>query len=37
MFLNTTVIDQVYTCFDDLEQACEKHVLVYMRKARDMI
>ena len=37
MFLNTPVIDQVSTCFDDLEPACEKHVLVYMRKAGDMI
>lgn len=37
MFLDPPVIDQVYTCFDGLEPACEKHAVVYMRKAGDMI
>lgn len=37
MFLDPPVIDQVYTCFDGCEPACEKHAVVYMRKAGDMI
>ena len=37
MFLDPPVIDQVSTCLDGIEQACEKHVVGYMSKAGDMI